>query len=62
LIHIVLHGVALPLTEERPGRPRMPGFAWRLSDEEVAALTSFVRQGWHNQAAAVKVEEISPLR
>jgi len=62
LIHTILHGADLPSTELRPMRLRMQGFAWRLSDDEVAALATFVRQAWHNQAGAVSAMEVGPLR
>lgn len=38
------------------------GHAWRLSDAEVAALATFVRQGWHNQVSAVSASAVKPLR
>lgn len=62
LIHVILHGAELPSTEQRPARLRMQGHAWRLSDEEVAALATFVRQGWSNQASAVSASAVKPLR
>jgi len=62
LIHTILHGADLPSTETRPMRLRMAGFAWRLTDDEVAALATFVRQGWHNRAGAVSAAEVGPLR
>ena len=62
LIDVILHGAELPSTEIRPARLRMQGYAWRLSDEEVAALATFVRQGWHNQASAVSASQVAPLR
>jgi len=62
LIHVILHGADLPSTQTRPMRLRMQGFGWRLSDEDVAALASFVRQGWHNRAASVTAAQVAPLR
>lgn len=62
LIHVILHGAELPSTTHRPARLRMQGHAWRLSDEEVAALATFVRQGWHNQATAVSANAVKLLR
>jgi mono/diheme cytochrome c family protein len=62
LLHIILHGAELPSTERRPAKLRMQGHAWRLNDEEVAALATFVRQAWHNQAAEVSASAVQPLR
>jgi hypothetical protein len=36
LIRLVLAGSTLPSTRERPSNLGMPGFAWRLSDDETA--------------------------
>ncbi len=62
LISVILHGAELPSTEKRPERLRMQGYAWRLSDDEVAELATFVRQGWHNKASAVSAGAVAPLR
>lgn len=62
LISMILNGSELPSTPKRPYSLRMPGFADRLTDEEVAELASFVRQGWSNDAAAVSADDIADLR
>jgi len=62
LIHMILEGAELPSTEERPMRLRMPGFAWRLTDEEVAELASFLRSAWSNDAGAVSAGMVEDLR
>lgn len=62
LITMILDGSELPSTPKRPYSLRMPGFADRLTDEEVAALASFVRQGWSNAAAPVAAGDVSALR
>jgi mono/diheme cytochrome c family protein len=46
LIRLVLAGGSLPSTKGAPSNLGMPGFAWRLSDEEAAQLVTFVRQSW----------------
>jgi len=40
----------------------MPGFAWRLSDEETAQLVTFVRSSWGNQASAVSEVDVARMR
>lgn len=62
LINIILHGAELPSTELRPARLRMPDFAWRLDDEEVAELASFIRKGWHNKAGSVSAAQVKKVR
>lgn len=40
----------------------MQGYADRLGDEAVAALASFVRAGWGNQAASVSARQVAKAR
>lgn len=40
----------------------MQGYADRLSDDEVAALASFVRGAWGNDGAEVTAEEVTQQR
>ena len=46
LIRLVLVGSGSHATASAPSRLSMPGFASRLSDQEVAQLATFVRQNW----------------
>jgi mono/diheme cytochrome c family protein len=62
LIHIVLAGDTLPATHTAPSTFSMPAFAWRLSDQEVADVVSFIRGSWGNQGAPVKASEVAALR
>jgi len=62
LLHVILAGARTPSTEKAPSILVMPGFAHRLSDQETAALASFVRQGWSNQAGKVSEREAGKLR
>jgi alcohol dehydrogenase (quinone), cytochrome c subunit len=58
----VLAGSALPGTTSAPSPLGMPGFAWRLSNEEVAQLLTFIRTGWGNQASGVTAGEVARVR
>ncbi|NYE62947.1 mono/diheme cytochrome c family protein [Duganella sp. 1224] len=62
LIRLVLAGSALPSTRGAPSPLGMPGFAWRLSDEETAQLVTFVRQSWGNQASAADAGQVAKIR
>ncbi|WP_107875806.1 cytochrome c [Pseudoduganella sp. UC29_71] len=44
------------------GRGGMPDFSASLSDDEIAAVLSFARSTWGNQAPPLKGEEVSTLR
>lgn len=62
LIQLILRGAQLPSTASSPSALAMPGFARRLNDAEVAALATFVRQGWHNHAPAVTADQVKSVR
>jgi len=62
LIKLILEGSKLPSTKAAPSDLGMPGFAWRLSDEETAQLVTFVRQSWGNAASAVSAGDVAKLR
>jgi alcohol dehydrogenase (quinone), cytochrome c subunit len=62
LINIVLNGGTLPATHTAPSTFTMPAFAWRLSDQEVADVVSFIRGSWGNKGAPVSASEVADLR
>lgn len=62
LIRLVLAGSALPGTAQAPSPLGMPAFDWRLSNEEVAELLTFIRTNWGNQASGVAAGEVARVR
>lgn len=62
LIHIVLSGSHMPSTAAAPTPLAMPDFGWRLTDQQIADLLSFVRSSWANRAAAVTAAEVAKVR
>ncbi|TDV67794.1 cytochrome c [Pseudomonas sp. LP_7_YM] len=62
MIRLVLAGSKLPSTATAPSELGMPGFAWRMSDEEVAQLLTFIRSSWGNQAPAVNAGQVAKMR
>lgn len=66
LIDLVINGPRLPqeapsLAWQRPWQPMKP-FRQKLSDEQAAALLTFVRNSWGNAAPAVTPEDVGRLR
>ena len=62
LINIVLNGGTLPATHTAPSTFTMPAFAWRLSDQEVADVVSFIRGSWGNKGTPVNASDVADLR
>jgi alcohol dehydrogenase (quinone), cytochrome c subunit len=62
VINLILNGTRFPVTVEAPTILSMPGFANRLSDEQVAALATFIRSAWGNRARAVTAGDVARIR
>ncbi|SEM22532.1 Cytochrome c, mono-and diheme variants [Pseudoxanthomonas sp. GM95] len=62
LVRLILAGSSLPSTQAAPSNLGMPGFAERLSDDEVAQLGTYIRSSWGNQASAVTVAQVKAVR
>lgn len=62
LIHVILAGAQTPSTAKAPSALPMPGFAYRLSDDEVAQLATFLRRGWSNHAGPVGARQVAKVR
>ncbi|HET8596243.1 MAG TPA: cytochrome c [Castellaniella sp.] len=62
LIRVVLQGGPSPATREGPKSRKMPAFADKLNDTEIARVLSFVRDAWGNQARPVTTRQVSSLR
>lgn len=62
-IRIVLYGLEGPITVRGGSyNNKMPPFHDKLSDEEIAAVLSYVRSSWGNVAPPVQPEEVASLR
>lgn len=62
LLRVVLQGGYLPATAGNPRPHGMPPFRQVLGDEDVAAVLSFVRNAWGNQASAVGTIDVYRAR
>jgi mono/diheme cytochrome c family protein len=61
-IRMVLNGGYAPGTSKNPMPYGMPPFAQSLSDEEVAAVVTYIRTAWGNHGAPVSEHEVNALR
>jgi mono/diheme cytochrome c family protein len=61
-IRMVLNGGYPPSTEGNPRPYGMPPFAGLLSDNEVAAVVSYIRTAWGNRGAPVSARKANELR
>jgi mono/diheme cytochrome c family protein len=61
-IRMVLNGGYPPGTHKNPTPYGMPPFAQLLSDEEVAAVVTYIRTAWGNHGTPVSEQEVNALR
>jgi mono/diheme cytochrome c family protein len=62
LINIVLDGSRRPVTQTSPSALVMPSLAWKLNDQQVADVLTFIRTSWGNEAGAVTPDQVANLR
>jgi mono/diheme cytochrome c family protein len=62
-IRILLFGLAGPIeVNSKPFNNRMPAFHDKLSNEEIAAVITFVRSSWGNSAPEVTAAQVDSIR
>lgn len=62
LINVILYGPQLPDPPLPQRWKRMEGFGEKLTDEEIAALASFLRNAWGNTGGEVTVDQVAKQR
>lgn len=62
LLHVVLDGTRAVATSAEPTGAAMPAFGWKLSDAQVAAVTTYIRNAWGNAAPAVSEGSVRDMR
>jgi mono/diheme cytochrome c family protein len=60
--HLILAGGRIGISPSRPSPLTMPSFAWKLSDEEIADVATYLRNSWGNQAGTVSGAEVRQMR
>jgi mono/diheme cytochrome c family protein len=61
-IRMVLNGGYPPGTAQNPMPYGMPPFAQNLSDDEVAAVVTYIRSSWGNRGTAISARDANQLR
>jgi mono/diheme cytochrome c family protein len=62
LIRIIITGGRAAATDPRPTAPAMPSLGYRLNDDEIAAVVTYVRNSWGNAAAPVSADTVRDFR
>jgi mono/diheme cytochrome c family protein len=61
VIRVVLAGTQSAAINAAPTQPAMPSFAWRLDDQEIADVLTYIRSSW-GAAAAVSAGTVTEVR
>jgi mono/diheme cytochrome c family protein len=62
VIRLIIQGARASTTDTRPTPFTMPAFGWKLDDNEIAAVATYVRNAWGNIASPVKPAQVKELR
>jgi mono/diheme cytochrome c family protein len=62
VVQVILHGAASVATREEPTGPQMPSYAWQLTDAQVAAVATYVRNSWGHAAGTVSDSTVRKMR
>jgi mono/diheme cytochrome c family protein len=62
LINLVLNGSNPLVVKGTPDAYRMPQFRLQFSDQDIADVVTFIRNGWGNQAPAITAAQVAELR
>ncbi len=62
LLRVVLRGAEAAATDKAPTGSQMPQFSWLLTDDQVAAVVTYIRNSWGNSAPAVSAGDVKKAR
>ncbi|HWW80913.1 MAG TPA: c-type cytochrome [Steroidobacteraceae bacterium] len=61
-IRIVLRGARSVATASEPTGPGMPSYGWQLTDGQVAAVLTYIRNTWGASALPVLPQDVTKAR
>jgi mono/diheme cytochrome c family protein len=62
VIRVILDGARTVATDKQPTPSSMPSYDWKLTDSEIAAVATYVRNAWGNSASPVDADDVKALR
>jgi len=62
LIHLILAGSRTAPTPTRPTALSMPSFAWKLTDQQIADVSTYIRNSWGNRAEPLDAAPVAGMR
>ena len=62
IIRLIVEGGQTAVSDKYPTPLAVPSFAWKLTNDEIAAVTTYVRNSFGNRAPPVNAEEVAEIR
>jgi mono/diheme cytochrome c family protein len=62
VVRLILAGTRTAPTRSRPSLQSMPSFAWKLTDQEVADVATYIRNSWGNRAPPADAHQVAKVR
>ncbi|MBV8806327.1 MAG: hypothetical protein JO042_14815, partial [Sinobacteraceae bacterium] len=62
LLRVVIQGARTAATAEEPTAPAMPAFGWQLSDEQIASVSTYIRNSWGHAAPPTSSGDVHKAR
>lgn len=62
VVRVILEGAMTAVTHERPTPSAMPAFHWKLGDDQIAAVATYVRNAWGNKASPIGAGAVGDMR
>lgn len=62
VLRVILQGAQSAATPLSLTAPSMPSLGWRLNDQQVADVATYIRNAWGNAAPAVTADQVKKMR
>jgi len=62
ILHVLMNGGQGAATASNPTSADMPEFGWKLTDQQMADVSTYIRNAWGNQAPAVSKDDVAKAR
>ncbi|WP_233553455.1 c-type cytochrome [Teichococcus wenyumeiae] len=62
VLRVILQGAQSAATPLSVTAPSMPSLGWRLNDQQVADVATYIRNAWGNAAPAVTADQVRKMR
>jgi mono/diheme cytochrome c family protein len=62
VLEAIVNGVHVVATKDKPTGLAMPAFGWKLSNDEIADLATYIRNAWGNHADSASARQVAKIR